>query len=466
MAGGAYEQAALGWLAALAAASAVVFGSAAAPPAFANSARPPATPAPSAARREPSDWVVVAPHPDDAVLLAAGVLLRARQDGHHVAVVVLTNGDFDCRCDGLLRERESVDGLAELGVGEDDVYFLGYPDGHLADLGRAPLLPVPRLQGGTCVRGNRTYGDRGYGRRDFHAAVHGAPATYTVENAVSDLALLVERLRPRVLVVTHPNDTHPDHAATYVLVRRAMDRLSFAPSVLTGIVHNGDCWPTGGEARAQCPPARIEPAEPLPPLSGALAGYGPELRIEVPNSCLSPAFDQNPKLRAIFAHHSQTHDDPGSYLFAFARRDELFFPQSFSRAADGHYEPTAAPAGPGREPGAGVRKAARGVPEVLMRTRVARAGQAANTSPANTASGQFTLRIDVRSREASLFENTSPRAPALLRRWPLPADSFTHGDETFTLEREYAAGNAVELALYDSGVLVGVHVVVRSTSSR
>lgn len=417
-----------------------------------------AAPGPSVASSPRTDLVVVAPHPDDAVLLAAGALLRARQAGERVAVIVLTNGDFDCRVDGLVRERESVGGLGEVGVDEDSIYFLGYPDGYLARLGRKPLPPVPRLERGACTLGNRTYGARGHGRRDVHASSHGAPATYTAENAVEDLALLLARLRPRVLIVTHPNDIHPDHAAAYVLVRRAMDRASLAPSILTGVIHDGDCWPTGAGASAQCPPARTAPGEPMPPLTGALAGYGPELRLDVPSSCLARSFERNPKLRAIAAHHSQTHDDPGSYLFAFARRDELFFAQSFARAPGGRYEPVAGDPATLGAPSSEAAVLPRGMPQILVRARVA--------SRVTASAAGYTLLIDAHSREASVFDSASSAAPRLLRRWLLPHDSLSGGAETFTLEREYTAGNAVELALYEAGVLVGVHVAVRSPSPR
>lgn len=48
-------------------------------------------------------------------------------------VAVATNGDFygAGRTRGLLRQLESVQGLAILGLQEDNVIFLGYPDNYL-----------------------------------------------------------------------------------------------------------------------------------------------------------------------------------------------------------------------------------------------------------------------------------------------------------------------------------------------
>ena len=53
-----------------------------------------------------------------------------------------------------MRESESVRGLAELGLDEQHVYFLGYPDGYLARLGHVALPPVERRIDGQCVHGN------------------------------------------------------------------------------------------------------------------------------------------------------------------------------------------------------------------------------------------------------------------------------------------------------------------------
>ena len=211
-------------------------------------------------------WVVIAPHPDDEALMASGVLLHAVTSGVEAAVIVMTNGDLDCLYDGIRREGETVAGVSALGVPEDRVFFLGYPDGSLGRLGRAPLPPTRRLVDGRCVLGNTTYGARGFGGRDYHSVRFGSSGLNTRENLVADLASLLEDLRPTDVVITHLADTHPDHAAAYALFRSAMDRVSSAPRVHRGIVHNGDCWPTGTVPREPCPVALIAPDEPLPAL--------------------------------------------------------------------------------------------------------------------------------------------------------------------------------------------------------
>lgn len=385
-----------------------------------------------------ADLVVVAPHPDDEVLLASGLILGAKQAGQDVAVVVVTNGDLDCRVDGLTRQKESVEALATLGVEEDDIYFLGYPDGHLARMGRVPLRPVPRNIDGKCIPDDHTYGTRGHGRHDFHLSRFGVHALYTSEQAVSDLTLLLEQLRPTRVAVTHPNDTHPDHATTYTFVRRALERLESKAEILRGLVHTGDCWPTGEDASGRCLPGRIAPDETVPPLTGVLTGYTPDVRVPVPKTCLLPDLEENPKLRAISAHRSQTHDDPSSYLFAFARSEEVFFSQKLDDETSER--------------------------RVLVRTRLPRQGVSKAQTPTGlqslvSKSGEYVLEVDSETLQAAVFLN-APAGRLLLQRWPLPQDSLAHPNKPLELVLEQVSfGNDVELQLFASNVLIGVSVV-------
>lgn len=271
--------------------------------------------------RQGAHWVVVAPHPDDEALIAAGVVRHAIEAGDAVDVIVVTNGDFDCVHDGLLREGESLAGLHALGLGPEHVHFLGYPDGSLARLGEEPLS-AKRLIEGRCVMGEMTYG-RGV-----------EPHFYTRPDAIADLAQILGELRPSDIATTHPEDTHPDHATTYSLVRAALDSLELAPTVHRALIHNGDCWPTGTAPHEPCPLAPIAPTASLPPLTGRLAGYVAPERIPVPASCLVKDPAVNPKLLAIAAHASQTRGTLESYLFAFAKREELFFPEPSRRRAE------------------------------------------------------------------------------------------------------------------------------------
>jgi LmbE family N-acetylglucosaminyl deacetylase len=84
--------------------------------------------------------VVVAPHPDDEIIGAAGLVQALRRQGSMVRIIVVSNGAAshpDSAAwppDRLIaaRSRESLSALRRLGVAPDHVTFLGLPDGGLS----------------------------------------------------------------------------------------------------------------------------------------------------------------------------------------------------------------------------------------------------------------------------------------------------------------------------------------------
>ncbi|MES9829718.1 MAG: PIG-L family deacetylase [Candidatus Thiodiazotropha sp.] len=76
--------------------------------------------------------LVVAPHPDDEIISASGVIADAVGRGEEVTVVYVTNGDISGIAQGLVRQSEAVDAqVGFLGTTESDLIFLDYPDGGL-----------------------------------------------------------------------------------------------------------------------------------------------------------------------------------------------------------------------------------------------------------------------------------------------------------------------------------------------
>ncbi len=272
-------------------------------------------------------WVL-APHPDDEALMAAHVLHEAGRAGRPLRVHVMTNGDFGCGRDGWLRERETVEAMATLGVPEAHIRFLGYPDGYLEVLGRSPLPPVERRAAdGACVRGNTTYAGRGERGLDVHTARTGVAGDYTDGSAVEDLVALLEQDRPTEIWTSHPIDDHPDHAVTYLLLRRALERarLDALPTLHRVIVHAGGCWPNGSRPSEPCPEVFDTLGSPYPPLPGDLADYTPDERLPVPDQ---GALGR----RAIGAYRSQLHVDPDhDWLGSFSRGDAVAWTERLAR---------------------------------------------------------------------------------------------------------------------------------------
>ena len=165
--------------------------------------------------------LVIAPHCDDEVLACGGLLQQARAAGAQVEVVLITNGDGfrvaaqrlfgietvrppDYLRMGLQRQRESLTGLASLGIGAKHVTFLGYPDSGTAAMwqtkwGYDQLYKSPHTEADHSPYANSL-----------------RPRTpYCGRAVIDDLKAVLKRFRPTRLVVPHSGEWHPDHWAAY-----------------------------------------------------------------------------------------------------------------------------------------------------------------------------------------------------------------------------------------------------------
>ncbi len=137
----------------------------------------------------PLDWLCLAPHPDDAEIGAGGTLIRLARAGRAVGILELSRGERGTQGTPDVRVAECVRAAAIMGLtwrGQ-----LGLPDGELRD------------------------------------TLDGAHA----------LASVLRVVRPRVLVVPHHRDRHPDHFGTYHLSKRAVHLAQLAKADLGGEPH-------------------------------------------------------------------------------------------------------------------------------------------------------------------------------------------------------------------------------------
>jgi len=137
-----------------------------------------------------SRLLVLAPHPDDEVLGAGGVVEAVLRSGGDVAVVVATDGEAGSHKavnGGRLAEQrraETRHALAQLGVASDAVTFLGYRDGTLASAWS---------EGWTAAK-----------REDGEASA---------SSVVADLRAALRATAPTSIALPMPMDGHPDHQA-------------------------------------------------------------------------------------------------------------------------------------------------------------------------------------------------------------------------------------------------------------
>lgn len=272
-----------------------------------------------------ADLLIVAPHPDDDLITSAGVILRARRAGQTVRIVFMTNGDVVSMESGLQRQDEAVKALAELEVPEENIIFLGYPDGALEDLRSSHLAPNQARAAGNRDRQTTTFGERGLGGAEYHRHIFGAAAANNGANLRTDLTHVLSSYRPAHIFVTSEHDQHPDHRTTYRFVMDALEGArttspSYNPTIHKTIVWNDFqhqlAWP------AQANP-RVYFTEPPDLTERTGLRWAERESLDVPLEMQLPTLTENLKWRAIAAHDSQGGNN--GYIGQWVHKDEFFW---------------------------------------------------------------------------------------------------------------------------------------------
>lgn len=262
--------------------------------------------------------IVFAPHPDDETLASGGLIQAVHRAGGEVRVVFLTNGDgFPAAAQrafdrvrvrkgdylrlGLLREGEAREALAQLGLPPGAGVFLGFPDQGLVPLWsahwdhpyRSPATGVSAVP----YRGARERG-----------------APYTGAELAAAVEAALDGFRPNLVVAPGLHDLHPDHQATGLFVRFALERARA----------RGERWATGAryyeyaihheewrETQARNTLATLRVPARVADRAGAWARVS-----------LTPD-DMNAKRRAVRAYASQT-KVMARFMYSFVRPAEAF----------------------------------------------------------------------------------------------------------------------------------------------
>lgn len=257
-----------------------------------------------------SSLLVISPHPDDETLCCAGLMQRVARAGGRVSVVWITSGDGSlldlalieksllhlsrgARDLGERRMREARAATSLLGVPAQGQLFLGYPDRGLGELlaGHRTLPYTSAYNGAAAV----PYPD---------ALYPGHP--YSGASLERDLASVMERVHPTLILAPTPLDGHPDHRATGEATIEVATRLHLLDAVRYWIVHGGEGWPS---------PRGLLPGVPLTP--------APRMRgLAQTPFVLTPA-EEDRKRAALEAYATQTRL-LAPFLLSFVRTDELF----------------------------------------------------------------------------------------------------------------------------------------------
>jgi LmbE family N-acetylglucosaminyl deacetylase len=258
--------------------------------------------------------LVFAPHPDDETLGCAGVIQEAVAMKLPVRIVWLTYGDNNewsfmlyrkrfvlmpeaVRQMGEVRHSEAVAAAKVLGVGPDQLAFLGYPDFGTLTIWYRHWNDQPPLES-MLTKVNKVP----------YANAFRPGASYKGEDILRDIETNLREFKPTKVFISHPSDHNVDHQALYLFTRVALWDLAdeICPEVYPYLVHFAH-WPL---------PEGLHTTRPiLPP--AALAGA-------VDWSTVPLSTEQvHVKEKALHAHRSQL-DSSKTYLNSFVRANELF----------------------------------------------------------------------------------------------------------------------------------------------
>jgi bacillithiol biosynthesis deacetylase BshB1 len=145
------------------------------------------------------DVLAVFSHPDDAELSVAGTLLKLKSRGYRTGVCDMTRGEMGTRGTPELRAQEALEAARIMKL--DVRLNLEQPDGHVSptEVARTAFVRVLRTH------------------------------------------------KPKVLITTHEDDPHPDHANTSIIVRQAArlatmkrydEEAGLAPVPMPAIMHS------------------------------------------------------------------------------------------------------------------------------------------------------------------------------------------------------------------------------------
>lgn len=180
---------------------------------------------------------VIVPHQDDELNIAGQVLPFFTKSGFQVKILFSTNGDARVY-EGDMRYRETVAASAVMGVTEENLVWLGYPDckssAHLYHDRFEDIEHSERMF-------TKCYGPVG----TLAELMTGAERPVCRASMLADIELFLASWLPDVIFAID-YDSHPDHRALSLLFDEALSRVvlaepSYKPFVLKKFAYAG-CW--------------------------------------------------------------------------------------------------------------------------------------------------------------------------------------------------------------------------------
>jgi LmbE family N-acetylglucosaminyl deacetylase len=203
---------------------------------------------------------------------------------------------------GQRRQGETLSALAQLGVEQEQVFFLGYPDGGLKQLGNNSWLHTDPI----------TAPYTGATRSPYENS-YNPGAVYLGSHLHGDLLAILKKCQPDIVVMPHPQDTHLDHNAVSSFAQLALTHYLttavYKPLIVLGYLVHYKRYPVPRTADMNSlllPPA---------PLTNQGQGW------------LTYTLSRQERLNKMEALHIYASQMKiiGHYLRRFVRANEIFF---------------------------------------------------------------------------------------------------------------------------------------------
>lgn len=253
--------------------------------------------------------LIVAPHPDDEVICNGGVIRYAVENHIPVKVVVVTDGN-DTKTSPLTRHNETINGTKTLGLGEENVTFLGYKDGSLRNLlndNWDPNNPFTASDGSKQI--------------DYPYAFQ-KNATYCGASLAQNMETVITDFKPTIIIYPSGDDEQFDHQATSGFIEYVTQETGYNGSKYTYLLHLPPNWPS---PRSYYPEYYL-----VPPKQMVGVENGPEWFV-----FNLTTLEQRFKEQSFQEYKTQI--VPSSYLLSFLRKNELFAkypPLNLSKSTD------------------------------------------------------------------------------------------------------------------------------------
>lgn len=270
--------------------------------------------------------MVVVPHQDDEILMAAGIIRHLVNRQRSIDIVMATNGDYGCRdlSVGRARLQETVKGLKLLGVPITGLHILGYADtGMPAE--DSFLTHLYEEKDGQKLYPSKC-GDHTYGlleKPELHMEKQGCHAPYCRDSFCQDLKTVLMDKKPSCILTTSPWDIHGDHSGLYRFVCEVLDELKkeegYEPELYTGLIHSpaGDeNWPLRETKIFDCPEGLEEKTS---------LKWQERIRIPVPEEMLLEKGEKNLKLQALLQYETALEPNAYDFLMSFVKEEEILW---------------------------------------------------------------------------------------------------------------------------------------------